>query len=120
MKLYNRIKDLREDADKSQKQIAEIIGTSQSYYAQYENDKRPIPFDRAIMLADYYSVSLDYIAGRTNDKKGFNKSDLPKPEFDLIKKFRSLSPERQSRILERVDMLYEEQEDENAKRKEAV
>ena len=63
MKLYQRIRDLREDADKSQKEIAKIIGTSQSYYAQYENGKRAIPFERVIILAEYYNVSLDYIAG---------------------------------------------------------
>ncbi len=63
MKLYQRIRDLREDADKSQEEIAKIIGTSQSYYAQYENGKRAIPFERVIILAEYYNVSLDYIAG---------------------------------------------------------
>lgn len=60
---YQRIKDLRIDNDKSQEEIARIIGTSQSYYAQYENGKRSIPFERVIILAKYYNVSLDYIAG---------------------------------------------------------
>ena len=63
MNLYKRLKDLREDADKSQEEIAKVIGTSQSYYAQYENGKRNIPFDRMIILAKYYNVSLDYFAG---------------------------------------------------------
>lgn len=63
MSIYQRLKDLREDADKSQKEIAELIGTSQSYYAQYENGKRAIPFDRMVALAKYYNVSLDYLAG---------------------------------------------------------
>ena len=63
MSIYQRLKDLREDADKSQKEIAELIGTSQSYYAQYENGKRAIPFDRRVALAKYYNVSLDYLAG---------------------------------------------------------
>ena len=63
MSVYQRLKDLREDADKSQAEIAKIIGTSQSYYAQYENGKRAIPFDRVVALARYYNVSLDYIAG---------------------------------------------------------
>jgi len=68
MNRYQRLKDLREDAEKSQKEIADIIGTSQSYYAQYEMGKRAIPFDRVIILAKYYNVSLDYIAGFTNNK----------------------------------------------------
>lgn len=63
MKVYQRLRDLREDFDKTQEEIAKIIGTSQSYYAQYENGKRPIPFERMIVLAKYYNVSLDYLAG---------------------------------------------------------
>ena len=63
MIVYQRLKDLREDADKSQAEIAKIIGTSQSYYAQYENGKRAIPFERVAALAKYYNISLDYIAG---------------------------------------------------------
>ena len=63
MSTYQRLKDLREDFDKSQEEIAQIIGTSQSYYAQYENGKRAIPFERVVVLAKYYNVSLDYIAG---------------------------------------------------------
>ena len=63
MNVYQRLRDLREDADKSQEQIAKIIGTSQSYYAQYENGKRAIPFERMIALARYYNISLDYLAG---------------------------------------------------------
>lgn len=63
MSVYQRLRDLREDAGKSQEEIAKIIGTSQSYYAQYENGKRAIPFERVALLAAYYNVSLDYIAG---------------------------------------------------------
>ncbi len=66
MSIYQRLKDLREDADKSQEEIAKIIGTSQSYYAQYENGKRAIPFERMIVLAQFYNVSLDYLAGLTD------------------------------------------------------
>ena len=51
MIVYQRLKDLREDADKNQEEIAKIIGTSQSYYAQYENGKRTIPFERVVTLA---------------------------------------------------------------------
>ncbi len=63
MMLYHRLRDLREDADKSQAEIAEVVGTSQSYYAQYENGKRSMPLERAVILARYYNVSLDYLAG---------------------------------------------------------
>ncbi len=63
MSIYQRLRDIREDADKSQEEIAKIIGTSQSYYAQYENGKRAIPFERMVTLARYYNISLDYLAG---------------------------------------------------------
>ena len=66
MSIYQRIKDLREDADKSQAEIANILGTTQSYYAQYENGKRAIPLERMIALAKYYNISLDYLAGLTD------------------------------------------------------
>lgn len=69
MNVYQRLKDLREDADKSQEEIAKIIGTSQSYYAQYETGKRVIPFERMIALARYYNVSLDYLAGLIDTPK---------------------------------------------------
>ena len=66
MKICERLKNLREDSDKTQEEISKIIGTSQSYYAQYENGKRAIPFERVVILARYYNVSLDYIAGITD------------------------------------------------------
>ena len=69
MDAYQRLKDLREDADKTQEEIAKIIGTSQSYYAQYENGKRAVPLERMILLAKYYNVSLDYLAGLTDKPK---------------------------------------------------
>ena len=68
MKYYQRLKDLREDLDKKQYEVAEYLKTSRSYYAQYENGKRQIPFDRVIELAKFYNVSIDYIAGLTNNK----------------------------------------------------
>ena len=69
MNINKRLRDLREDADKSQEDIAKILGTSQSYYAQYENGKRSMPLERAAILAKYYNVSLDYIAGLIDTPK---------------------------------------------------
>ena len=69
MSTYQRLKDLREDAEKSQEEIARVIGTSQSYYAQYENGKRTVPLQRMIVLAKYYNVSLDYLAGLIDTPK---------------------------------------------------
>ena len=63
MSVNERLKKLREDAGKNQAEIASVLGTSQSYYAKYENGVRAIPFERMIVLAQYYNVSLDYLAG---------------------------------------------------------
>lgn len=73
MNYYQRLRDLREDSDKNQEDIAAVLKTSQSYYAQYENGKRPIPFARVIELAKYYDVSIDYIAGLTNKKHSYKE-----------------------------------------------
>lgn len=75
MEYYPRLKDLREDRELNQEEIAKIIGTDQSYYAKYEKGIRPIPFERVIKLARFYNVSLDYIAGLTNDKRGIGYSE---------------------------------------------
>lgn len=66
---YRRIKELREDADLSQRQIAEILHMHKTTYARYETGEREIPLNIAIMLAKYYKVSLDYIAGLVQDEK---------------------------------------------------
>lgn len=69
--LYHRLKDLREDRNEVLKQqdIAELLGTTQQTYSIWERGEREIPFHHAITLAKYYNVSLDYIAGLTNNKK---------------------------------------------------
>ncbi|MFR5876193.1 MAG: helix-turn-helix domain-containing protein [Eubacterium sp.] len=69
MYCYQRIKDLRTDADLKQKDIAEILGIDQRVYSNYETGKREIPTHLLIALADYYKTTTDYILGRTNDSK---------------------------------------------------
>ena len=67
---YQRITDLREDADLKQETIAKLLGTSQTQYSRWERGEREIPFHHVITLAIYYKVSIDYIAGLTNNKRG--------------------------------------------------
>lgn len=69
MSLYRRVRDLREDTDKTQKQIAEILNMQLTVYQRYERGERELPLWAAIKLADYYGVSLDYLVERTNQKK---------------------------------------------------
>jgi Predicted transcriptional regulators len=63
-----RVKDLREDHDLKQKELAEILGISQRAYSHYESGTRKIPLDVLVELADYYHCSTDYLLGRTNKK----------------------------------------------------
>lgn len=71
MFMYKRIQELREDNDKTQKEIAILLGTSQQYYSQYENGKREITVERIIKLAKYYKTSTDYILELTEEKKPY-------------------------------------------------
>ena len=64
--LYPRIRDLREDRDLSQKDVANYLKCSQVCYSYYEIGKRDIPTDILILLADYYDVSTDYLLGRSD------------------------------------------------------
>lgn len=61
---FQRLRDLREDADKNQSEIAKLLGIDQRTYSNYETGKREIPVHLLIALADYYKVSIDYIVGR--------------------------------------------------------
>lgn len=63
-----RIRDLREDADLTQSQIAEYLGTSQTMYARYERGANEIPVRHIIKLCEYFGVSADYILGITDEK----------------------------------------------------
>ena len=68
MTFYENLRVIREDRGYTQKQIADILETTQQYYSDYENGKRDIPIRIYIKLADFYNVSIDYLAGRTEEK----------------------------------------------------
>lgn len=65
---YQRLRDLREDADLTQKQLADRLHMHKTTYARYESGMREIPLNIAIRLAKFYRVSLDYLAGLTDKK----------------------------------------------------
>ena len=69
MYFYQRIKDLREDSDKSQLYIANLLGVSQQHYSMYERGERELPMHHFITLAKFYNVSLDYLAGLISTPK---------------------------------------------------
>ena len=71
--MYRRIRDLREDHDLTQTQIAKILGMSQTGYSKYETGENDIPTAILIQLAEYYQTSVDYLLGRTNNKKPYTE-----------------------------------------------
>ena len=72
--MYKRIRDLREDHDLSQRELASKLGMSQTGYSKYETGENDVPTSVLIFLADYYNTSIDYILGRTDVKKSYPKS----------------------------------------------
>ena len=64
MAFFRRVRDLREDNDKTQKQIAELLNMHVTVYQRYERGERELPLWAAIKLADYYHVTIDYLVGR--------------------------------------------------------
>ena len=68
MACYKRIRELREDSDMTQKQVADYLGIKQPQYNRYERGFRDIPTDVLIALADLYKTSTDYILGRVDER----------------------------------------------------
>ena len=68
---YNRIRDLREDKDLTQTQVAKLLGMSQTGYSKYETGENDIPTVVLIQLARFYNTSIDYLLGETNDPRRY-------------------------------------------------
>lgn len=67
MDYRRRLRDLREDHDKTQQDIADVLGTSQTMYARYERGANELPVRHLLKLAEYYQVSADYLLGRSGE-----------------------------------------------------
>ena len=67
--MYQRIRDVREDRDLKQREVADFLNCSQQVYSNYELGQRDIPTDILIKLANFYNVSTDYLLGQTNNPK---------------------------------------------------
>lgn len=107
MTIYQRLKDLREDAEMNQEQVGKIIQTTGNYYGDYEKGKRDIPTQRMIILAKYYNVSMDYITGLTNDKGGLHK--ITKEERKILDLYNNLSERRKGKIELYLEQLNRQQ-----------
>ena len=73
MRYIWRIRDLREDSDLTQQQVAQELGTSQTMYARYERGANEMPIRHLIRLCELYNVSSDYILGLTDERRPLNK-----------------------------------------------
>ena len=71
IKVQLRIRDLREDQDLTQAQIARLLLCDQSLYSKYERGERPLPLELAVKLAQFYHVSVDYLVGLTEDSRPY-------------------------------------------------
>ena len=74
MVLYRRLRDLREDRDLLQKDVAEVLQCSQVCYSHYELGKRDIPTEVLVQLAAFYQTSVDYLLGLTDDARPYPRS----------------------------------------------
>ncbi|MBP3793383.1 MAG: helix-turn-helix transcriptional regulator [Ruminococcus sp.] len=109
MQHYQRIRDLREDCDLTQQQLCEKLEMHKTTYTNYEQGKHAVPLDFAVLLADFYKVSLDYIAGRTNFKQGISKPTLTDEELRLIDSYRRLTERSKGRHEQFMQQLLETQ-----------
>lgn len=71
--MYQHIRDLREDSDLTQQQLAEYLNVSQATYSRYESGTLDIPSSSLILLAQFYKTSVDYLLGLTNNKRPYLK-----------------------------------------------
>ena len=88
MAYYQRIRDLREDADKTQKQVAD---------------------DLFMHVSQYYNISIDYIAGLTNEKTVIKPNNITTLDMKFLSRFKQLSEIQKGRILERIDIITEKE-----------
>lgn len=107
---YQRIRDLREDSDMTQKQVAEKLYMHLTQYRRYETGESELPMNIAVNIADMYQVSLDYIAGRSVHKKGDEQPEFFRDELKLINIFRQLSERKKGKLELYAEMLLQQNE----------
>ncbi|MCH5197359.1 MAG: helix-turn-helix transcriptional regulator [Oscillospiraceae bacterium] len=105
----NRLRDLREDNDLTQKQVAQALFVHLTQYRRYETGERDIPLELACQIADFYRVSLDYLAGMSDYNKRIEISELNEEQKKLLTNYRRLNEKNKIRINERILTLLETQ-----------
>ena len=101
---YERIKNLREDKDLTQRQLAEALFMQLTQYRRYETGEREIPLELAISLSEFYNVPIDYIAG-ISDKINISDTALTAEEASLLNNFRKLQRSDKKRLIEISEIM---------------
>ena len=101
---YERIRNLREDRDLTQKQVADMLFMQLTQYRRYESGERELPLELAITLSELYNVPIDYIAGIT-DKITIPDESLTKEENQLLCNYRELPESQKGKLIEISDIL---------------
>lgn len=96
---YERIRNLREDRDLTQKQVADTLFMQLTQYRRYESGEREMPLELAITLSEFYKVPIDYIAG-VSDKITISEESLTADEKNLIENYRSLPAKEKKKLIE--------------------
>lgn len=104
-----RLKELREDNEMTQKQVAEKLYMQVTQYRRYESGEREPSLETAIAIAKLYNVSLDYLAGLIDIDNEITEKNITDTEKHIIAKFRKLSSLNKGKLLERLDCLIESQ-----------
>ena len=104
---YKRLKELREDHDLTQKQVAEMLYMHVTQYRRCETGEREITLSLAIFIAKLYHVSVDYLAGLTEPEQEIHTETLTAEEKKLLAGYRKLSSFNKGRLQERLQMLTE-------------
>ncbi len=105
--MKHRIKDMREDHDLEQKDVARLLGISRQYYSRYELGQVELPIRHYITLASYYNVSIDYLCGATDTPKPLSvakqKPDMLQKYDKLIEHYRT-NPDMQAAVDKLLDI----------------
>ena len=120
MQHYQRIRDLREDADLTQDSLCRKLGMHKTTYTNYEQGKHTVPLDFAVTLAEFYHISLDYFAGLTNFPHGKANPDFTEEQVHIAELYSKLSEKNKGKIEYIIEELLEKQTAEIARRKEIV
>ncbi len=104
--IYLRYKDIREDRDLFQQEIADILKINRISYIRYEQGLRQMPINKLIILADFYNTSIDYLIGETDNKERYKKLHTIKPKIKYLRELKKLSQEDIAKVLKIHQVQY--------------